>query len=719
MKSNQRKIIIASIIAFCCTALALLSVRVGIVDRWENQSHDVLYRDFQKAVSPDETVIIAIDQNSLDYFQTQLQILWPWPRDIYAIMTEYLTSCGARAIAYDIIFASPDIDRLNVSAEYADSAFALQMQASGKVILASQMEDSTRGDIVSAVDKFNTAIRFDVPPEIVQSYPRATLPLMRFQRTMAHPGAVNFFTEDDGVCRNLPLIFRYNDQYYPYMALSAALLYDGIDEVTYDESSSLLVFGERRVPLRKDGGFEVYWYGPGGPGHTFHYVSFAQVVNSYLQWKSGQKPDIPPDVFRDKAVFIGATAAGLLDLKTTPYSPVEPYPGVEVYATIFSNIVRGDYVRNFSVPLWMIVSLLLLFVLAFIWQKLKIWQSAVISLIFFFMPLALAVRLFQANKIFLPIVSSELAIVLTIIAVLVINYLTEGREKRLVKKVFNRYLHPAVVESLTENPEKLEMGGKEIHATVLFSDLQGFTGISELFTPPEIVKFLNEYFEKVEQIIFDNNGMLDKYTGDGIMAVFGAPVETPDHALMTCHAALGFKRLSALKIEAKGYSIPLITRVGINSGHFVVGNIGSSTRMDYTAIGDTVNLSARLEGVNKIYGTQNVISETTYELVKDQILCREIDHIRVKGRDKPLGIYTVYSLIEDADDTIRKFLSAHEEALSLYHERKFIEAAAAYRHLAELDADDPVAKVFIKRCEQLQTNPDLIDEHGVFNITTK
>jgi len=363
-----------------------------------------------------------------------------------------------------------------------------------------------------------------------------------------------------------------------------------------------------------------------------------------------------------------------------------------------------------------------LFILTFLcnfWQKQKIWASMILSLIVVSVPIVVSILLYQRKLCFFPIVQSETAIILSVISVLVINYLTEGREKAMVKKVFNRYLHPAVVENLTKNSGKIEMGGKEIEGTVLFTDLQGFTGTSEMFTPHEIVEFLNEYFGQVENIIFRNNGMLDKYTGDGIMAIFGAPIENSEHAILSCRAVLDFKNLSKMQFEKAGKPVQLITRVGVNSGNLIVGNIGSSNRMDYTAIGDTVNLSARLEGVNKIYGTQNMISETTYEMVKHRILCREIDYIRVKGRDAALKIYTVIADQETADNKILEFLSIHNNALKLYRQYMYKNAIDAFREVLEIEAADTVAPVFIDRCQKLLKNPDLIDEKGIFNITVK
>ena len=717
MKKKQQRYFISIIIGIIASLAALLSSGTMLIDRWEKQAQDLIYRSFYREIHPDNVVIIAIDQNSLNYFQENLKLLWPWPRDVYALMTDFLSDCGAKVIAYDVIFSAPDIDRLNVSADYADSRFAEAMQRSGRVVLATQMEDSTHVTNCEIVDSFSVEAKYYGQESFIHDYPSLTAPIRSFQEGMIMPGAVNFFTDDDGVCRRIPLVYSYENRIIPYMALSSVMVYTG-DSLLIADENEITVNGYY-IPVDKAGRTELFWYGPGGPGNTFHYVSAAQLLNSYIQTQQGLEPEISLEIFQDKAVFIGATAAGLLDLKTTPFSPLEPFPGVEIYATLFSNIVRGEFIRHFNTGWWIVLAFVFLAGLCYIWQRYKIWKAVLVSTIMFCIPLIAAIFLFQNHLYFFPVVRSEAAILVSIIAVLVVNYLTEGREKAQVKKVFNRYLHPAVVETLTQNPKNVEMGGKEIEATVLFTDLQGFTGTSELFSPHEIVEFLNDYFAQVETIIFQNNGMLDKYTGDGIMAIFGAPIESQDHALQSCKAVIGFQKLSKLTVEKAGKTVQLITRVGVNSGSLIVGNIGSPNRMDFTAIGDTVNLSARLEGVNKIYSTQNLISEATYEKIKGKIVCREIDHIRVKGRDAALKIFTIIGEIENVDNKTQDMLSLHHDALKLYRQRKFKNAINMFEKALHLVPVDPVAPVFIRRCGQLLENPGLIDDDGIFNITIK
>ena len=716
MKKNLRKLTTAFGIGLVAALLALIAFRLVLFERWEKQVQDLFFRNLRRGIHPAEVVIVAIDQNSLDYFQSNSQLLWPWPRDIYGLTTDFLTEWGAKLIAFDIIFSSPDIDRLNVSAEYADAFFSDAMRRSGKVILAVQMEDSSH---ISNELLFSSDLKYVGSEKLIRSYPNVTLPIAQFQRNMALPGAVNFLTDNDGVCRRIPMLYDYRRNLIPYMALSAAAIYTGAKTIQGDYQNNQLILGERQIPLDTDGSFEIYWYGAGGPGNTFTYVSYAQLIHAYLQLQQGEEPEIAPELFKNKAVFIGATAAGLLDLKTTPLSSLAPYPGVEIYATLFANILRGDFIRHYPNFYWVLSAVVVLILLCICWQYLKIWQAAIISLLVFLIPIAAGIWLFRSHMTFFPVVKSEIALILSVIAILIVNYLAEGREKAQVKKVFIRYLHPTVVENLTQDPSRIEMGGHEIEATVMFTDLQGFTTTSELYAPHEVVQFLNDYFEKIETIIFRHDGMLDKYTGDGVMAIFGAPLEASDHALQACRAIIDFRNLLKMAVEKAGKQVQLITRVGVNSGNLIVGNIGSKNRMDYTAIGDTVNLSARLEGVNKIYGSQNLISENTYNLVKDLILCREIDYIRVKGRDAPLKIFSVITEKEKADNEVLEFLSIHHEALEMYRQHRLEQAIDRFSKLVQKYPADPVAAVFSSRCRMLLENPNLIDEKGIFNITVK
>ncbi len=296
--------------------------------------------------------------------------------------------------------------------------------------------------------------------------------------------------------------------------------------------------------------------------------------------------------------------------------------------------------------------------------------------------------------------------------------LTEGLAKKQIKNIFSRYLHEDVINLLMENPDQVDLKGTEIHGTVLFTDLQGFTTFAEDKTPQELIDVLNKYFQVITNIVLDQNGMLDKYTGDGIMAIFGAPIEREDHAKAACEVILAFRdeNVNQLISSHKGN---ILTRIGISSGPIVVGNLGSDRRMDFTAIGDTVNLSARLEGVNKAYGTTNIMSEYTWEAVKDDYFFRELDFIRVKGKNKPIRVFTIVARPEEMTEKMLAVETAFLTAINLFRKRKWEEARNAFKDVLTLNPYDSPAKAYIDRCNLLKTNPELIDDQGVFTFKTK
>jgi adenylate cyclase len=273
-----------------------------------------------------------------------------------------------------------------------------------------------------------------------------------------------------------------------------------------------------------------------------------------------------------------------------------------------------------------------------------------------------------------------------------------------MRKIFTRYLHPDIIETLIQHPDQIEMGGEEIEATIMFSDIYNFTTYSEGKHPKELVKDLNEYFNYITNTILEHNGLLDKYTGDGLMAVFGAPIPRKDHAYLACKTALLHKSFARKQRDNRPSSVFHInTRLGINTGSIVAGNIGSEKRMDYTAIGDAVNLSARLEGVNKIFKTQIIISNTTYEFVKDDFICRELDYLKVKGKNEPTRIYELL----DFKDKLSEYgwIAEYHSALDLYRKGEFARAKEAFDALYNSDLKDYPSQTMSERCGYLIANP--------------
>jgi adenylate cyclase len=296
--------------------------------------------------------------------------------------------------------------------------------------------------------------------------------------------------------------------------------------------------------------------------------------------------------------------------------------------------------------------------------------------------------------------------------------LTEDRARRQLRHVFSRYLADDVINILIQDPERVDLEGAEIEGTVLFTDLQGFTTFAEERSPKEVIGILNRYFDTLTSIILDAGGLVDKYTGDGVMAVFGAPLPREDHARLACEAVLAMRErnINGL-IPAPGGDI--ITRVGVSSGPMIVGNLGTERKMDYTAVGDTVNLSARLEGVNKTYGTINMFSEFTVRPVIREYLFREVDIIRVKGKRRPIRVYTLLGRMGSFSPWQMETEDLFQDGRELYGRRDWSGAEQVFAEVLRRNPQDGPAHAFLVRCRHLQRHPELVDEQGVFTFTVK
>ncbi|MCX5852409.1 MAG: adenylate/guanylate cyclase domain-containing protein [Deltaproteobacteria bacterium] len=298
--------------------------------------------------------------------------------------------------------------------------------------------------------------------------------------------------------------------------------------------------------------------------------------------------------------------------------------------------------------------------------------------------------------------------------------MTEEREKKKIRGAFQYYLTASVITEILKDPSKLKLGGDKKDLSVLFSDIRGFTSISEKMTPEELVHLLNEYLTAMTDVVFKYDGLLDKYMGDAIMAVFGAPLDQPDHPMRACTTALVMmEELRKLQKKWAGEGKPVLNiGVGVNTGDMVVGNMGSQMRFDYTVMGDSVNLGSRLEGINKEYGTNIVISEYTHERVKDELRCRELDSVRVKGKALPVKIYELLGRKEDGE-TAYEWVRIFEEGLTHYKAKRWDEAIAGFKKVLAVKEDDHPSNLYIKRCGDLKENPPPGSWDGVYTMTKK
>jgi adenylate cyclase len=425
-------------------------------------------------------------------------------------------------------------------------------------------------------------------------------------------------------------------------------------------------------------------------------------------------PDMDLNDFKDKIIYIGSTAPGLFDNWATPLAG--GVPGVELQATALANLLRNDYVSRLP-PRVIYISI---FILCLITALVTGGGMRVHSSGMLIQPTMLAAIiaagyfLLSSKHIFLDVVPLLLSVIITFGLVTIINYLSERRHSRMVRTIFEHYLDHGVVDNLIANPDQVRLGGELRKCTVLFTDVANFTNTSEQLGPEQVVHFMNIYLNAMTDIIIEEGGFVDKFIGDEIIAIFGAPNILPDHAERACRATLRMhQKVKELQPEFReaGCKNEIFARTGISTGDVVIGNMGSDIRMNYTAMGNTMNLGARIEGINKIYGTRTLANETTAK--ESGMIFREIDTVQVKGKDQGERIF---ELIADGDMS-RQDIDAFQTALELYRSQKWQDAADIFGRLAE--SGDPPSEVFLKRCRKYITNPPPKEWNSIYIMQTK
>jgi adenylate cyclase len=688
------------------TLIAEALYRIPVMTGLEEVSRDLRFRMFPIPAQADTSIVlVSIDDNCLAWSRSN-HVPWPYPRDFYGLVVDYLSDGGAESILFDMQFTDPDFDRAETLAEQTDSAFAEAIARSGRVVLGTQLVPDTTA---IPVDLKRFAITCGNAP-VETKLTGVLSPLPIFRNAARRIGIINVEPDADGVIRRVPVIFDLKGMRLPQMALAALP-----DSLFSSERHGLRV-GNRVIPLDWKGQYRVNWYGSGGDRSPFPAFSMGAVLQSAAQHAAGFPETLPAERFRGKSVIIGATAGGLLDLKTVPTDRI--YPGMEIWATLLSNFRQGDFLR--TLPLWAIALWLLLVILGvgLSFARLQGRGLTLSLLILMAISPVLSLIAFAHWRLDIPVVLPSLGFIIACLFTSTLYYFMEGRARREIRAVFSRYLSPDVVGELVRDPDAIEMGGEEVEATTLFTDIANFTHISESFTPRELVTHLNQYFTEFVDIILQHHGLLDKYTGDGLMALFGVPVNRPDHAIAACRVALAHKALCAsFPADEARQTVPqkfhLHTRIGINTARIVAGNIGSAKRIDYTAIGDGVNLAARLEGVNKIYRTSIMISETTYAAVRDVILCRELDILRVKGKDEPTRVYEVVGEI----GTESGWITRYADGLALYRAGKWDEAITVFDELIA-QRNDSASYEMKRRCLEFRQHPPS-DWDGIRTLESK
>ena len=629
----------------------------SLITALENRAVDRFFAIRGTQPSPRELLLVAIDEPSFQEFG----LAWPWPRGLHARLIDRLSAAGARLILFDVLFAEPS-DPEN------DEALAAALKRAGNVLLAETI-DYTNDNL------FSRTIRIR--------------PLGPFTDSAKGTGLAMIEPDGDGVVRHFEMQFG-GAPTLPASALHAA----GRPDLP-PESSGLIKFV--------------------GPARSIDTLSYYQILDD--------EHPVPAERIRDRIVLVGrelqASPAplGQTDLFPTPFfeSTGIYTSGVEIHATIIHNLLTGQWVREISATVKLIACFGYFLLFSLIFTAVSPLRGLIVLGVSGLGLTALCYWLFCVFDFWAPPVMFLFGTASIYTGNVVLQYLAEAHQKRWLRGAFNRYVSPEVVESLINDPSSLELGGQEVQATVFFSDLANFTSFSERLSPKDLVSLLNEYFTPMTNIIQEHRGALDKFIGDAIMAFWGAPVLLENHAQYACEAALKMKEaIVSLREGWRQRQLPLLAaRMGIHSGPVVVGNVGSRERFNYTVLGDTVNLASRLEGANKFYGTTILISEDTLQLAGPAFLARELDSIRVKGRQAPVKIY---ELIGKGGEKELPFLDTFAEGLAEYKNRLWDRAEL---HFGAIASQDPPSRTYLERCRLYKTNPPPENWDGVFTQESK
>jgi adenylate cyclase len=686
--------------------LVVLAVPQGAANFSEWATLDMRFRLFAGMRKPNPQIeLVAIDQKSLNFYKKRMQVSWPWPRNFYEILVDYLKAGGARAVLFDVTFTEPSPDTKETDGAEADQGFAAAIARAGNVHLATQLlaaEDAEQDNETAA----ETRLLWPSQSGNKLIYRHGILPLPVLQSGARGLGVVNHVHDEDEICRRVPLVYGFRDGSLPNLAYGAYVRLLPTD--TLDPA-------RLGIPAQ-DGRFLVTWYGAPGPGGSFPYTSIHALMISAAKLRMGQTPDVSPQAFKDKIVIVGGTAAGLYDVRATPMSRLQSFPGMEIHATVLSNLLERHFLRPLPPTLAWLWTAGVALLIGLIFMVVRN-QALSLSLVGGVLAAVILVGLgaFRVWLVWVPMAAPLAAGVLSLGLGAMASYRIEGKRRRQVRNLFSRYLAPEVVRELLVDPDRVGLGGKEVEATIFFSDVKDFTNISEKLAPTVLIEHLNRYFDASSNALLARKALIDKYIGDAIMAVFGAPTEDPEHAISACLAAL---QLAELGRRMPGDPV-FFTRMGLNSGRVVVGNVGSHKRLSYTAIGDNVNLASRLEGVNKQYGTQILLSESTFVRAQSAIEARELDFIRVKGKAQPTRIY---ELVAEKGALAPQTVSLHAtfaEGLALYRAQRWDEAQAAFRRALQIAPDDGPSRVFVDRVSKLAGAGLPTDWDGVYEFTSK
>jgi len=729
-----------------------------LLDGYEFRSYDSRMRarvDGVEEASIDSVVIIDIEQNSIEGLGNYND----WPHAYHGQLIDVVTSGNPKALLFDIIFDpentfnydlvnaltsenAPQEEYLSQATEQYlvsndPSRFVLSTYESQKVYHALVFE---KEDTLNFQYKMNSEPEgYDRPDHLIN------LPLEQAQRlpigdrlTNTHmdlisaakrAGSANFPQDEDGIIRRAPtaIYFEGPNHVYPTLVLAAVMDILGIpaDGFDYDFDSLVLRLSDtsgtviREIPIDDQGRMFVNYY---GRFKTFYYLPYMYCFDPEM---------LDPTYWDGKVALVGASLPGLMDLRNTPVQ--ETFAGVEIHANAMHSILQNEFVsttsaqKNFNTIL-----ILAIFLGTIVSIPKKPLYTIPVPLLGI-----LAWNLYSYNQFFTSLVMWEiirpsLSLGGTYLGVFLYNFLVAEKDKRFLKDTFSTYISPELIDQMFDAKEEPQLGGEEGYHTAFFTDIQSFSAFSEKLTATDLVELLNDYLTEMTDTLLENKGTLDKYIGDAIVAFYGAPAPVEDHEYHAClTAVLMQERLSKMrdKWRDEGDRWPEIVhnmqnRIGISTGKMVTGNMGSTMRMNYTMMGDTVNLAARLESSAKQYGIYIQVANETYNACKDKFTWRDLDYVRVMGKTEPAQVYELIAVTGQETEQDKTILKAYHEALELYRNQDWDKAKDAFKAADELEDMFPGRKsnpsrVYIPRCDHWKANPPGDDWDGVWTLTSK
>jgi len=675
-----------------------------------------------------EVVIVAVDDASIAEIGR-----WPWSRTTVAKLLERIDAASPAVIGFDVVqseaTAPPDLKSLE---GHVDAAAIEQVQ---KALVTVGSEDQQLAEAVARSGKVVVGYFFELDNAVARAaeptltayklvqvqgagereIPKALGAVANLDIINKAARATGFFNTfpdpGDGYFRRVPMAVRYRDQialpltlamlsvYWPDRLTTVRVAPFGVEDVR---------IGKQDVPVAEDGQMLLNYR---GPKRTFPHVSAADVLAGRAD----------PGALAGKLVLVGVTATAVADIRATPLDGI--FPGVEMHATALDNILRADFLRQ---PRWTVLldvaAIVLLSVLlgvALRWARGVNGGLAVLGMLGAY--LVGSQWIFLATGIPLGIVYQVITVVVVYAAIAVYQYVVQEGQRRRAREAFSRYLNPEIARTLSENPELVRLGGERRELTVLFSDIRGFTSISEKLEPEALVELLNVYLGEMTEVIFEQAGTLDKYVGDAIMAVWGAPLAQPTHAAHACDAALAMcQRLADRTGEwqsERGWP-PIEAGIGVHTGDMVVGNMGSTQHLSYTVIGDNVNLASRLESLTKTYGVRVLVSADTLAAAGADFIGRELDVVAVKGRSAAVTIYELLGHVAERQQW-SDLLEIFAEGVAAYRERRFREAMATFGKVLDRYPGDKPSVMYVERCRTFLATPPPADWQGVTVMESK